>query len=79
MNSLLLESTDTNLNESQFSRLSLLTGTNYSQDFEILEEMGYNSTMIKKVYAFLKPNSIEQAINYMTEENGIYHHNFFKE
>ena len=79
MNSLLLESTDTNLNESQFSRLSLLTGTNYSQDFEILEEMGYNSTMIKKVYAFLKPNSIEQAINYMTEENGIYHHNFFKD
>ena len=41
--------------------------------------MGYNSTMIKKVYAFLKPNSIEQAINYMTEENGIYHHNFFKD
>jgi hypothetical protein len=41
--------------------------------------MGYDSNMIKKVYAFLKPINLEQAINYMTEDNGIYFHNFFKD
>ena len=62
-----------------FSRESLLTDSSYNADFQILEEMGYDSIMIKKVYAFLKPQSIEQAINLMTEQEGIYYHNFFKD
>ena len=44
----------------------------------ILEEMGFNKVLITKVYTFLKPTSLEQAINYMTTENGIYQHNFFQ-
>ena len=74
-----IENSNDSLSESFFSRESLLIDTNYNQDFYILEEMGYNKIMIKKVYAFLKPNSLEQAINYMTEENGIYFHNFYKD
>ena len=70
---------DSLLNESVFSRNSLLKDTTFENDFPILEEMGYNSNMIKKVYAFLKPQDISQAINYMTKENGIYFHNFFKD
>ena len=40
--------------------------------------MGFNEVLIKKVYIFLKPTSLEEAINYMSEENGIYQHNFFQ-
>ena len=67
-----------NQNSVEFSRDSLLIDSSYNNDFQILEEIGYEKNMIKKVYAFLKPQTIEQAINYMTEENGIYFHNFFK-
>ena len=48
------------------------------ENISILKEMGFNEVLIKKVYIFLKPNSLEQAINYMSEENGIYQHNFFQ-
>ena len=73
----LLNENEIEINNSIFSRDSLLKETNYNNDFEILEDMGYDSIMIKKVYAFLKPNSLEQAIDFMTQENEIYHHNFF--
>ena len=66
-------------NSENFSRNSLLADSEYNNDFQILEEMGYDSNMIKKVYAFLKPINLEEAINYMTEDNGIYFHNFFKD
>ena len=45
-------------------------------DINILIDMGFPSNMIKKVYAFLKPVSIEQAILFMTEEQGIFQHRF---
>ena len=67
------------INESVFSRDSLLTDTSYNNDFQVLEDMGYKPIMIKKVYAFLKPNSLEQAIEFMTQENGIYLHKYFKD
>ncbi len=67
-----------NVTSEEFSRDSLLIDSSYNNDFQILEEMGYEKNMIKKVYAFLKPQNIEQALNYMTEVNGIYYHNFFK-
>ena len=46
------------------------------EEINILEEMGFSGIFIRKVYAFLKPQSLEQAINYMTKENGVYNHNF---
>ena len=67
------------LRESNFSGDYLLNDTSYNDDFQILEDMGYKPNMIKKVYAFLRPASLEEAINFMTEENGIYSHNFFKD
>jgi hypothetical protein len=48
------------------------------EEINLLEEMGFPGIFIRKVYAFLKPQSLEQAINYMTTENGIYQHNFFQ-
>lgn len=48
------------------------------KDFSLLEEMGFNITYIKKVYSFLKPNSLNEAITLMTEKDGIYQHNFMR-
>ena len=47
-------------------------------DFEILQNMGFKKNFIKKVYAFLHPESIQEAIQYMTTENGKYGHNFIE-
>ena len=38
--------------------------------------MGFEKKMINKVYILLRPENIERAIDYMTEINGIYQHNF---
>ena len=43
-----------------------------------LKEMGYENGMIKKVYLFLKPNNIDEAIEIMSEVNGIYQHDYYE-
>ena len=48
------------------------------EDFEILQNMGFKRNFITKVYAFLHPESIMEAIQYMTTENGKYGHNFIE-
>ena len=50
----------------------------YTQDEQSLIDMGYDSGMIKKVYLFLKPNNINEAIELMTEVNGIYQHDYYE-
>ena len=68
-----------NEDELNFSHESLLVGTYYNLDFKTLESMGYKRNMIKKVYAFLRPGTLERAINLMTKENGKYPHKFMKD
>ena len=46
------------------------------EDIKSLTDMGFPTKMIKKVYAFLNPVSIEQAILFMTKENEIYQHRY---
>jgi hypothetical protein len=46
------------------------------QFIEILKSMGYDKKMINKVYILLRPENIERAIDYLTEFNGYYQHNF---
>ncbi len=53
-------------------------GEKIKADIDLLLEMGYDKTMINKVYILLQPEHIDTAISYMTEENGIYQHNFFE-
>lgn len=43
-----------------------------------LSEMGFNKNIIRKVYLILKPRNIEQAIEYMSEQNNIIQHEFYK-
>ena len=47
-----------------------------SQNIEVLKDMGYEESFIRKIYMFAKPRSLEQAIDYMTLDNGKYNHNF---
>ena len=49
---------------------------NHLDDIYTLEDMGFNSIFIKKIYAFLRPQNIENAITLMTKENGKYLHDF---
>ena len=51
-------------------------GQNIIADIETLKIMGFDKKMINKVYILLRPENIERAIDYMTEFDGIYQHNF---
>ena len=51
-------------------------GQNIKADIDLLNEMGFDKKMINKVYILLRPANLERAIDYMTEINGIYQHNF---
>ena len=42
--------------------------------FNLLIEFGYNINLSKKLITFLQPNTIEQAIEYLSEVNGIIQH-----
>ena len=71
---------NSNNNESQPKSVSYhaeAQNENYINDYPILIDMGFEEKIIKKVYIFLRPNNIEQAILYMTEEKGIYQHDFY--
>ena len=46
-------------------------------DIELLNSMGFDKKMINKIYILLRPENIERAIDYMTEIDGIYQHDFF--
>ena len=69
------ESLNSSLDESRYSNLIPL---DYKDDIANLILMGFDKKIIKKIYAFLHPDSLEQAIIYMTEENGFYLHNFYQ-
>ena len=51
-------------------------GQNIKTDIELLKDMGYDKKMINKIYILLRPENIERAIDYMSEINDIYQHNF---
>ena len=40
--------------------------------------MGFDGGMVKKVYLFLKPRNINEAIEMMSEVDGIYQHDFYE-
>lgn len=47
-------------------------------NIKILENMGFNKVFIRKVYAFLSPPTLMDAIQYMTINNGKYGHNYLE-
>ena len=53
-------------------------GQNIKADIDLLNEMGFDKKMINKVYILLRPANIERAIDYMSEIDGIYQHDFLE-
>ena len=51
-------------------------GQSIRADIQLLNDMGFDKKIINKVYILLSPENIERAIDYMTEVDGIYQHNF---
>ena len=53
-------------------------GEQIANDIQLLHDMGYDHKMVNKIYILLQPESIERAIDYMSEVDGIYQHDFFE-
>ena len=60
-------------NNSFYEKLSI----EIKKDIIFLIKSGYNKKMIIKLYLFLKPSNVNEAIQYLTKENGIYQHIFY--
>ena len=67
---------DTEFIQNDFSNFVETEGLNIKADIQLLQEMGYDKKMINKVYILLQPPNIERAIDYMSEINGIFQHDF---
>ena len=82
----LINQTDTPGGEDGDSRISVgrksysVTRPNQNSEAEInmLISMGYQDELVRKIYLFLKPQTLNQAIDYMTMSNEQYQHNFYK-
>ena len=44
-----------------------------------LKEFGYDNIYSRRVFYYLHPENIEEALNYMSIENGIIQHQFVKD
>ena len=53
-------------------------GQNIRLDIELLKEMGFDKKMINKIYLLLRPANIQNAIDFMTEIDDKYQHNFMQ-
>ena len=60
-------------NNSFYDKLDL----EIKKDIIFLIKSGYDKKIIIKLYIFAKPLDINQAIDYLTKENGIYQHSFY--
>ena len=50
----------------------------FKKDMETILSMGYDEKIIRKVYIFLKPNELNEALDYLSQQDGIYHHDFME-
>ena len=50
----------------------------FRKDMNTILSMGYDGKMMRKIYIFLKPNDINEALDYMSKQDGIYHHDFME-
>ena len=53
-------------------------GQNIKSDIDLLVQMEFDKKMINKVYILLRPPNIDRALDYMSEVDGIYQHDFIE-
>ena len=71
------KSRDSTIIESEIENfLETNEGQNIKADIQLLNDMGFDKKMINKVYILLRPENMERAIDYMSEIDGIYQHDF---
>ena len=64
-------------NKNEENNFEEVVDEKYKSDVNSLISMGFDSKLIKKVYYFLKPANINVAIDYCTENFGIWNHDFY--
>ena len=67
-----------NINHEMVSFLDTQEGQSKKADIELLQSMGFDKKMINKVYILLQPENIERAIDYMSQIDGLYQHDFIE-
>ena len=72
-----------NINKEQFDpNNSLLLNEKFDpkfkKDMDYILSLGYDGKIMRKVYMLLKPNDINEALDYLNKEDGIYHHDFME-
>ena len=78
------DKTDNNNNDDEKNDLDTSLTLNdkfdpkFKTDMTTILSMGYDEKMIRKVYIFLKPNDINEALDYLSQQDGIYHHDFME-
>ncbi len=60
-------------NNSFYEKLDIET----KKDIISLIKLGYNKKVIIKLYILIKPSNIDEAVNLLTKENGVYQHIFY--
>ena len=68
------------LNNNSQNNLNVFTSNNGEINPMInqLIEFGYDHDYSRRVFNYFHPNNIDEALNYMVEENGIIQHRFIK-
>ena len=74
------EASDESLNVSFSSSNSSYKNLSIKEKIDIifLIRSGYNKRMIIKLYLLAKPSNLNEAVHYLTKENGIYQHIFYE-
>ena len=74
-----IEVSEESLNVSFSSKNSFYKKLNNEtkRDIIFLIKSGYDKEIIIKLYLFAKPSNLNEAVHYLTKENGIYQHKFY--
>ena len=50
----------------------------FKEDMDKILALGYDEKMIRKVYLFFKPGDINEALDYLSQKDGVYNHDFIE-
>ena len=73
------------INEESLNNISFSTNKSFYEKLDVetkrdiifLIKSGYDKKTIIKLYILIKPLNVEEAVNYLTKENGLYQHIFY--
>lgn len=72
------DTTDNHNNDSNSIKINDKLDPKIEKDMQTILSMGYDEKMIRKVYIILKPSDINEALDFLSQQDGIYHHDFME-